>query len=147
MKYAVLMLAAVCLQAQPADPWKPIQFLTGDWVGEGAGSPGPSQGACSFAFDLQRKVLIRKSYSESAASRHEDLMVIYFDQELKAVYFDSEGHVIHYRVESGPDSVRFLNEGFRLSYRKDGEKLAMDFEVAAPGKPFANYLHAMLRKK
>ena len=46
-------------------------------------------------------------------------MVIYLDEkDLKAIYFDNEGHVIHYKVEPGPDSVRFLNEQYRLTYRK-----------------------------
>ncbi|HTB09945.1 MAG TPA: hypothetical protein VK752_00160 [Bryobacteraceae bacterium] len=143
MKYALPLLAAICLNAQTADPWKPLQFLTGEWIGETADSAG----ACSFALDLDRKVLIRKSYAQYATSRHEDLMVIYLEQDTKAIYFDSEGHVIQYRIEAGPDSVRFLNEQYRLTYRKDGERLAMDFEIAAPGKPFTNYLHAVLRRK
>jgi hypothetical protein len=74
-------------------------------------------------------------------------MVLYLEKELKAIYFDNEGHVIHYTVESGPDWVRFVNEQYRLTYRKDGDKLAMDFDIAPPGKPFSNYLHATLRKK
>jgi hypothetical protein len=148
MKSLLLLLAACCLSAQSADPWKPLQFLAGEWIGEGAGSPGESSGACSFTFDLQRKVMIRRSYAESSNGRHDDLMVIYLSKALKAIYFDNEGHVIDYAVEAGPDSVRFLNEQYRLTYRKAGEdKLTLDFDIAPPGKPFANYLHAMLRKK
>ncbi len=147
MKYLLLVVAAICLKAQTADPWKTLQMLSGEWVGEGAGSPGLSAGACSFTFDLQRKVLVRKSYAEGAAIRHEDLMVVYFEKGLQAIYFDNEDHVIHYRVEPGPDSVRFVNEQYRLTYHKDGDKLLMDFEIAAPGKPFATYLHATLRRK
>lgn len=143
MKYLLLLLAASFLNGQPADPWTSLQFLTGEWVGE----TSASSGACSFTFDLQRKVLIRKSYAESSSSRHEDLMVIYFENGLKAIYFDNEDHIIHYTVESSQDSVRFLNEQYRLTYRKNGDKLAMDFDIAPPGKPFSNYLHAMLRKK
>jgi hypothetical protein len=140
MKYLLLLLTASHLAAQPEDPWKPVQFLSGEWVGD-------TPGACSFAFDLGRKILVRKSFSESPAGRHEDLMVLYLEKELKAIYFDNEGHVIHYTVESGPDWVRFVNEQYRLTYRKDGDKLAMDFDIAPPGKPFSNYLHATLRKK
>jgi hypothetical protein len=148
MKFLLPLVAAISLSAQPADPWKAVQFLSGEWVGEGSGSPGESAGACSFTFDLQRKVLVRKSYAESATVRHEDLMVIYFEKDLKAIYLDSEGHVIHYTVESGPDSVRFLSEQYRLTYRKNGEgKLSLDFDIAPPGKPFSSYLHATLRKK
>jgi hypothetical protein len=141
MKYLLLLLAAVAINAQ--DPWKGLDFLAGEWVGE----TSQSSGACSFTFDLQRKVLIRKSYAESSGSRHEDLMVIYLEKGLKAIYFDNEDHTIHYTLESSPDSVRFLNDQYRLTYRKDGEKLVMDFDIAPPGKPFSNYLHAALRRK
>jgi len=151
MRLLLPLCAAVCLCAQPADAWKPLQFLTGEWVGEGAGSPGETAGACSFTFDLQHKVMIRKSFAESSTFRHDDLMVVYLDstsKNLRAIYFDSEDHVIHYTVESGADSVRFLSEQYRLTYRKDGaDKLSLDFEIAPPGKPFSNYLHATLRKK
>ena len=148
MKSLVLLFATISLGAQTEDPWKAIQFLTGEWVGEGAGAPGESAGACSFAFDLQRKVIVRKSYAEAPTFRHEDLMVIYFDKNLKAIYFDSEGHVIQYTVEASVDSVRFLSEQYRLIYRKNGEgKLLLDFDIAPPGKPFSNYLHATLRRK
>jgi hypothetical protein len=139
MKYLLLLVAAICASAQ-TDPWKDLQFLSGEWVAEGA------PGACSFTFDLQRKIIVRKNLSE-APTRHEDLMVIYVEKDLKAIYFDNEGHVIHYTVEAGPDMVRFVSDQYRLTYRKTGEKLALDFEIAPPGKPFANYLHATLRRK
>lgn len=148
MKYLLLLLATIALSAQTADAWNPLMFLTGEWVGEGAGTPGPSAGECSFSFDVQRKVLVRRSYAEAATSRHDDLMVIYFEQGLKAIYFDNEGHVIHYTVESSPGEVRFLNEQYRLTYRNNGgDKISMDFDAAAPGKSFSNYLHATLRRK
>jgi hypothetical protein len=141
MRLLLLLGLAGLLSAQSADPWKPLQFLKGEWAGEGAGSPGESAGVCSFAFDLQQKVMIRKSYAKAPTFLHEDLMVIYLDaasKSLKAIYFDSEDHVIHYAVESGTDSVQFLNEQYRLIYRKaPGDRLSLDFDIASPGKPFA----------
>jgi hypothetical protein len=134
------------LQAQ--DPWKPVQFLVGEWVGEGSGAPGEGSGACSFEFDVQHKVMIRKNYAIYPNARHDDLMVIYVeDKVLKAIYFDSEDHVIHYKVEPGEDSVRFTSESYRLIYKKMGDKVALDFEIAPPGKPFSSYLHAVLKRK
>jgi hypothetical protein len=137
MRFWLLLAVAACLRAQ--DPWKPLQFLIGQWNADG--------GACSFDFDLERKVLIRKSY----AGPHHDLTVIYVDPESKslmAIYFDNEDHVIHYTVESGPDSVKFLNDAYRLTYKKTGEsRLTLDFDIAPPGKPFANYIHAVLSRK
>jgi hypothetical protein len=134
----LLLFLALTLKAQTADPWKPVQFLVGEWTAE------EGNGGSSFDFDLQRKILIRKNF----APGHEDLMVVYLDPGLKAIYFDNEGHVIHYTVEAAADSVRFVNEQYRLTYRKTGdEKLTLDFDIAPPGKPFANYIHASLRKK
>jgi len=133
MKYLLLLFVSISIHAQ--DPWKALQFLTGEWVADG--------GACSFSFDLERKVLVRKSYN----GPHHDLMVVYLEKGLKAIYFDNEDHVIHYQVEAGPVSVQFLNEQYRLTYRKNDDQLTMDFDIAPPGKPFSNYLHATLRRK
>jgi hypothetical protein len=33
--------------------WAPLQFLLGEWVGEGAGTEGAGAGACSFLMDLK----------------------------------------------------------------------------------------------
>jgi hypothetical protein len=151
MRLLLLLGLTTCLSAQTPDPWKPLQFLTGEWVGEGSGSPGDGAGGCSFDFDLQRKVMIRKNYAVYPTFRHDDLMVMYLDPEskaVKAIYFDNEGHVIHYTVEPGADSVKFVSEQYRMTYRKTGDdKLSLDFDMAPPGKPFANYIHATLRKK
>ena len=38
---ALILLAVATLHAQkPANVWDPIEFLLGDWVGEGGGGPG-----------------------------------------------------------------------------------------------------------
>jgi hypothetical protein len=136
MRLWLLLAFATCLRAD--DLWKPLQFLMGQWNADG--------GACSFDFDLDRKVLIRKSY----AGPHHDLTVIYADPStkgLKAIYFDNEDHVIEYKVEAAGDIVRFVNEGYRLTYKKSGEnELTLDFDIAPPGKPFANYIHAVLKR-
>lgn len=149
MRYLFLLSATLSLHAQALDPWKPLQFLAGEWVGEGSGTPGDGVGGCTFEFDLQKKVMVRKNYAVYPTFRHDDLMVVYMESKtMKAIYFDNEEHVIHYTVEAGPAEVKFLSESFRMTYRKtvDG-KLALDFDVAPPGKPFANYIHAVLRKK
>jgi hypothetical protein len=149
-----------------ADPWQPVRFLTGEWVAEeGGGRPGQaSAGGSSFVFELNDTVLVRRSFSEYPASgtrpafRHDDLLFIYSEGgALRAIYFDNEGHVIHYEVESSaPDVVRLTsaparNEpGYRLTYRKTGEKtLAVEFDMAPAGKPgaFANYVRGSMRRK
>src|SRR5438067_2074282 len=83
-------------------PWMPLQFLAGEWVGEGTGSPGQGTGGFTFKLDLQDKVMVRTNFAKYPATNgrpaatHEDLMVIYTeapDQRLRAIYFDSENHV------------------------------------------------------
>lgn len=102
---------------------------------------------------------MRKSFAEypaangKPASRHEDLMIVYRDEqshELGAIYFDSESHVIPYSVKAAEGGgVVFVSDGgrdamrFRLTYSSTGANaLKLKFEIAPPGKDFAPYLEA-----
>ncbi|MBI3698478.1 MAG: hypothetical protein HY238_27010 [Acidobacteria bacterium] len=161
MGLALLAAAA----AEPADPWKPLRFLVGDWVAEGGGVPGRGAGSLSFQLDLEGKVLVRRNRADYPASagraafHHEDLMVIYPESEgkaIRAIYFDNEGHVIRYEAEFVGEAVRFLSEAsasgprYRLTYRKTGsDTVTVDFEIAPPGKPeaFAHYAGGAARRK
>src|SRR5262249_59459905 len=97
-----------------------LKFLVGEWKGEGGGKPGQaSAGGFSFKFELDGTVLIRRSFSEYAATserpgfRHDDLMVVYQDgNELRATYFDSEGHKIQYSVGFSADkrTLTFISQ-------------------------------------
>lgn len=164
MKTIVMgLLLAACALAQKPDPWKPFEFLMGTWVGDGGGGPGEGGGEFSLAFDLQKKVLVRKNYAEypaqngRPASRHDDLMVVYLDETTgrpRAIYFDSEGHTIRYAVESQGDALVFESEpgesgpNYRLTYRPAGEKVNGKFEIRAPGeKEYKTYLDFVVRKK
>ena len=78
------------------DQWRP---LVGQWQAAGKGSPGEGAGGFSFAFDLQNKVLVRKSHTDyppadgRPAFSHDDLMVVYADEAahtFRADYFDNE---------------------------------------------------------
>jgi hypothetical protein len=143
-----------------------LQFLEGSWAGKGTGDPGQSTGEFSFSFELQGKVLIRKSYavypatSDRPAFRHDDMMIVYREsgKPIRAVYFDNEGHVINYSVNFSDDrlSLVFLSDltnsspRFRLTYTKvNAETMNIKFEIAPPGKPedFAVYLEAAAYKK
>ncbi len=160
---AVAFMASLSAQSKIDDRFKPLEFLIGDWVGEGGGSPGQGSGEFSFYYDLARTVLIRKNYAQypargdRAAFRHDDLMIVYRDgKALRAIYFDTEDHVISYSVDSKGESARFISDliadqpRYRLSYRKTGaETIALEFEIAPPGKPdvFASYITATVRRK
>jgi hypothetical protein len=155
-------LAALPLAAADSGPWQPLEFLVGDWRGEGGGGPGQGAGGFSFTWDLQKTVLVRRNYAEypaqqgRPAARQDDLTVVYREgSALRADYYDNEGHIIRYRVSSPAAGVaEFLSEAaevaprYRLTYRKTGaESVGIQFEVAPPGKPFATYIQATARRK
>jgi len=145
--------------------WSLFQFLIGEWLGEGSGKPGETIGSSIFSFDLQNKVLIRKSYADYPAAnnrpsfRHDDLMIVYQEKKsIKAIYFDNEGHVINYSVSLSQDlnTITFVSDinptvpRFRFVYTKNGENtMKISFEFAPPGKPeeFSKYLDGVLKKK
>jgi hypothetical protein len=152
---------------QPPRPvsWDAYQFLMGEWIGEGSGDPGQGSGSCTFAFDLQKTVLVRKNHTDFPATKdrpafsHDDLMVIYQEGgKTKAVYFDNEQHVINYTVALSKDSnaAIFLSDAspsaprFRLTYTKMGtDRVKITFDIAPPGKPdsFKTYVEGTARKK
>lgn len=147
--------------------WAPLEFLLGEWIGEGGGAPGQGAGGFSFHPDLQQRILVRKNRAEYPATRNrpafsrDDLAIVYQQpgtDRLRAVYFDNEGHVIEYAVEVSGDrsTVQFLSEPaasnprYRLTYRRTGnETVAIKFEISPPGKPdsFSTYIEASARRK
>jgi hypothetical protein len=171
-RLAVLLTVGIAFAQQaPARPaaavWAPLEFLLGEWIGEGGGAPGQGAGGFSFLPDLQQKILVRKNHAEYPATkdrpafRHDDLTIVYQQpgtDRLRALYFDNEGHVIEYAVEASGDrsTVQFLSEPapstprYRLTYRRTGdETVAIKFEISAPGKPdsFSTYIEAGARRK
>jgi len=163
MRFVLVFACLLAPAAATAEDWGPVQFLLGQWTGEGGGAPGQATGGFSFVPDLQGKVLIRKNFAEyppaggKPAFRHDDLMVIYREEDspqLRAIYFDNEGHVIHYSVRPIADGgVVMESEGprtaarYRMTYRNaDRGRLKIRFEIAPPGKDFAGYIEATARR-
>ncbi len=168
MRTFVLFLAVLALftsagaQQASAPDWQGFEWLAGSWSGQGGGTPGQaSGGGFSFTFDLQRQVLVRKSFAEYPATkerpafRHDDLTIVYADPQTRAkraVYFDNEGHVIHYIVsaDAARKTVVFLSEAvpgnpsFRLTYLSTGpDNMKLSFDIAPPGKTeFKPYVEA-----
>ncbi len=146
--------------------WDALQFLVGEWIGEGGGAPGQGGGNLTFRFDLQKQVLLRENHvdfpaiPERPAFAHDDLTIIYPDPagSLQAVYFDNEGHVIHYAVTSSVDgqAVTFVSEPrpseprFKTTYiREKNESVTIRFEIAPPSQPdgFSVYTEGSAKRK
>ncbi len=154
-------------ESNKADVWAPLEFLVGDWVGEGSGEPGRGSGGFTFKYDLDKKILVRINYAEYPATKdraaftHRDLMLVYPDSTghaLRAIYFDNEGHVINYSVSvsQNPEVIRFTSDPspssprYRLSYAKTSSAIvSIRFEIAPPGKPdvFSAYIEAVARRR
>jgi hypothetical protein len=163
----LLSLSVVDRAQETANAWGPLEYLIGDWAGEGGGQPGQGGGEFSFQLDLQKRVLVRKSYAAYPAAngrpafRHDDLTVVYRESEnlpVKALYLDSEGHVIHYSVRASADqkTIEFVSDvlpstpTYRLTYlMTGGNTLNIKFEIAPPGKPdaFSTYIEARAKRK
>lgn len=160
LRICVLCLLLGVPLAAESDAWKALQFLVGEWVGEGGGTrTGQGSGGFSFRPDVQGKVMIRRNWSDypvangNSGLHHEDIMMIYgINGSPEALYADNEGHVISYRIEvsDGGGVIRFVNAQHRLTYRKTGANtLAGTFEIAMPGKTgeFKEYLAWTARRK
>lgn len=144
-----------------AEDWGALQFLVGTWSGEGGGQPGQGKGSFRFETELQGRILVRRSFAEYPAAggkpafRHDDLTIVHRDAEsksYKAVYYDNDGHVIFYSVRVVGDGVVMESDGggprYRVTYtRQPTERMRMKFEVAPPGKAFATYVEATLRRE
>jgi hypothetical protein len=163
---AAILLGHALLFAQSPNPkpdagdrgsrWKPIEFLFGNWTGQGGGAAvGQGGGDYSFEPQINNSIVIRKSFAEytsgpDAGTRHDDLMIIYADppaSPLRAIYFDSEGHTIRYNVKTPvPNVAVFESDGtqpgpkYRLSYTLRDKSLDGKFEIAPPGAEFKTYL-------
>src|SRR5690242_10819063 len=129
LRVCIFLLAPLALVAED---WGPLEFLIGEWSGQGTGAPGTGGGAFSFTPDLQRQILVRKSFAEYPAAggkpayRHDDLLIVYREGAkgpLRAIYFDNEGHVIRYTVTTSANGAIFTSEGgrdeprYRMTYR------------------------------
>jgi len=164
MRRNAILLFFVASFALHAEDWGPLQFLIGEWAGEGGGQPGQaSAGSFSFTPDLQGTILVRRSFAAYPAAngrpafRHDDLTIVYRaadSKQFRATYWDNEGHVIQYSVQPAEGGVAFVSDGppsgqrFRIGYAREGaNQVKIKFEIAAPGKDFAPYVEALARKK
>jgi hypothetical protein len=148
------------------DAYARLNFLVGEWEGVGTGAPGEAVGGTSFAFDLDKKILVRKNWAkyppqpgEKTGLFHQDLIIIYRapgESSLRAIYFDNEDHIINYLVSfpEKPDAAVFESDPaqkgplFRLTYELGADGVLNNvFLIAGPGEGFKVYAQGKLKKK
>lgn len=146
-------------QKTSSDYWG---WLIGEWTGEGSGQPGQGGGTFVFSYDLDQKVIVRKSHSEYPGSVskpaliHDDLMVIYSDfngSPTKAIYFDNEGHIINYTITYSEKTIVFTSDRipnvtvFRLTYALlENGTVNTKFEMSQDGEQFSTYIEGKSKK-
>ncbi|MDP4278001.1 MAG: hypothetical protein Q8914_10285 [Bacteroidota bacterium] len=157
----LLALTVMCFgqQSLTGDNWS---WLMGEWKGEGIGQPGQGGGTFSFAYDLDKNIIVRKSHSEYPAKDnkpkiiHDDLMVVYFDaseSSSKAMYFDNEGHIINYTITCADKSIILTSikvantPVFRLTYTLlETDLVNTKFEMSRDGANFMTYIEGKSKK-
>jgi hypothetical protein len=142
--------------AQQNPSWEKWDWLIGEWIGQGTGTPGKGGGFFTFSLDLDKKILVRKSHSEYPAAdnkpkvTHNDLMIVYPDytgNPSSAIYFDNEGHTINYSIVYSDKSIVLTSNKipdvpvFRLTYTMlDYETVNTKFEISKDGEKFTTYI-------
>ena len=137
---ATAFLSLSTLHAQ-SDPWKPFQFLIGEWEAKTTIGPAQSSGSYAFQLELRNHVLVRRSATKDCKGpqdfncEHGDILYIYPEgPAFKAIYFDNEGHVIHYNIATTPNSAIFLSNQFRLIYELNDGVMSGKFQMKPPGQ-------------
>lgn len=165
-KRLLLIVLCLCIGqigfSQNTPSLSKLKWLIGEWRGEGDGKPGLGEGSFSFQFDLDNKILIRKSCTEfpsktNSPTIHKDLLILYSDfsgNMSNAIYFDNEGHTINYMVTASDTSIVFLSERvtpnipiFRLTYTLlENNQVNTKFEMSQDGITFTTYIEGKSKK-
>jgi hypothetical protein len=155
-------------RAVSADPFAPLRFLVGAWHGDQAGQPGHGTAERTYDFVLNERFLQVKNKStyppqekNRTGETHQDTGMISYDKARKRLVFRQhhvEGFVNTYvqQETSNPEEIVFLSEaienistGWRAretySILNDNEFIER-FELGEPGKDFAPYSEAHLRR-
>jgi hypothetical protein len=159
---ALLGLTSISL-GQEDTTWGKWNWLIGDWVGEGSGTPGQGGGWFSLHPDLNGNILVRKGHAEYPATNdkpkivHDDVTIVYLDgagHPNNAIYFDNERHVINYDVTYSENSITCTSGKvtgmpvFRLTYVLiDKETIRLQFAMSQDGEIFRTYTEGICKKR
>lgn len=164
------MLALILLAAAAApveDAWATAKAMAGTWVGTSKGEPG--EGTIEIRIEpalggrflrLTTASSYRPKPGKTEGERHQDEGFFGQDKRRKTIVFrqfNSEGFVNQYVLDrSAPGELTLVTESIeniapgwraRETYRLAGDELHTRFELAAPGKDFAPYSEAVLRRR
>jgi hypothetical protein len=156
-------------QTEPkVDVWQPLKYFVGSWSGTSQGQPGTGTYSRTYALALNGRFLNvtnKSTYPPQEKNPkgevHEDWGMFSYDKARRRFVlrqFHVEGFVNQYAAEStdDPTTLRFVSEsienipaGFRAreTYRIVGpDEFIETFELAEPGKDFAVYSEARLKR-
>jgi len=151
------------------DPWAPLRRFIGEWSGESSGEAGTGTVRRQYAFVLDGTFVRETNRSEYPPQAknprgevHEHFSIFSFDKMRKILVlrqFHVEGFVNSYRHVDDPGNAGalvFESESFenlsslwkaRETYSFASEdEFVETFELAPPGKAFAVYSRARLRR-
>ena len=155
------LIFSYAVNAQQADRWANLMLLVGSWSGEGSGMAGEGTDIFSFTFDLEQKILIRKSQADygtnSLKDRNitEELMIIYLVDQIpsRAICFNNQGYTVNYSIEYSDKSIIFTSDKipqtpmFRLSYIFiDSSTVKVIFEISRDGTNFSPFVESINKR-
>jgi hypothetical protein len=168
----VLLLLPFASQAQLSAQdslWLPFQPFIGTWSGAGEGVDGNGSYERTYQFVLNKKYIAVKNKTIYPASKekpkgyvHEDVGYISYDRMRKTFVFrqfHGEGFVSQYTLDSvstDKKTIIFVSEAIenipqgwraRETYTITQNGMSEVFDLAEPGKEFAQYTKAQLTRK
>jgi hypothetical protein len=161
--FTLFLLTSAVFSQQNIASWNKLNYLIGNWKGEGNGIPGEGGGYFTFKLDLDQNILVRTSHTEYPATKgrpatnHNDLMIIYRDYTgtpKRAIYFDNENHVINYSITYPNDKdIVFISDKianvptFRLTYSiVDEITVNIRFEMSQDGEKYFTYVEGKSKR-
>lgn len=169
---ACVLAAGHSSMAQPAqtkdDPWRPVQFLAGEWEGVSEGQPGNGTVKRSYRFVLGKKFLHEQNVStyppqpkNEKGEVHEHWSFFSYDCARRVLVFrqfHQEGFVNQYVMlpETGANTAVFESEALenvpsRWKARETYERVSPDefvetFELATGGGGYEVYSKARFKR-
>ena len=160
--FAIAFFALTVTSFSQQNNWDKWNWLLGEWQGAGSGQPGQGGGTFTFAFELDKKIIVRKSSTEFPATEnrpqfvYQDLMIVYLDytsNPTKAICFNNEGYTINYLITYAEKSIILTSEKnpnapiFRLTYTLlDDKTVNTKFEMSQDGENFMTHIEGKSKK-